>query len=56
MAYDLPQGSCLGPLLFLLYVNDIPSASNFDAILFADDTCLMMADKNLKELETRVTK
>ena len=50
----VPQGSCLGPLLFFLYVNDIPSASNFGKTIFADDTCLMMADKNLKQLETRV--
>ena len=55
MACDIPQRSCLAPLLFLLYVNDIPSASNFHTISFADDTCLMMADKNLKQLETWVT-
>ena len=40
---------------FLLCVNDIPSASNFDTTLFADETCLMMADKNFKQLETKVT-
>ena len=39
--------------LFLLYINDIPFISNFDITLFADDTCLVMTDKNLKNLERK---
>ena len=41
----------LGSYFFLLYINDILLITNFDTTLFVDDTCLMMADQNLKNLE-----
>ena len=50
----VPQGSVLGSLLFLIYINDFHNSSEkLSFYLFADDTNLLYADKNLKSLEKR---
>ena len=49
----VPQGSILGLLLFLIYVNDLSNSTSCNPCLFADDTCLVVSNSSFSSLEQR---
>ena len=51
----MPQGSILGPKLFILYINDMVNVSNiFKFIIFADDTNLFCTSKDIVSLSVTI--
>ena len=54
LACYVPQRSILGPLLFLLYANDMPQAVRSELLLYADDTWLFFMGKGSKTIEDQL--
>ena len=55
VSHGVPQGSVLGPLLFIIFINDLnKSVKNSKVRHFADDTNLLLTEKSLKKINKQV--
>ena len=56
MSCGVPQGSILGPLTFLLYMNDTARTVDCNLLLYADDSCVIFRDKSIKQIEIKLNR
>ena len=57
LKYGVPQGSVFGPLLFILFINNLHKAVEFSSLYhFADDTNLILTDKSMKNINKHINR
>ena len=57
LKYSVPQGSVLGPLLFILFINDLHKVVEFSTVHhFADDTYMLLIQKSLKKMDSYINR
>ena len=56
LSCGVPQGSILGPLIFLMYVNDMARTVDSDLLPYADDSCLIFRDKDIEKIDSTLNR